>query len=130
MPRREIVQELMIQEILTVREDTTILDATRRMTESNRGAVVVVNSAGDGVGIFTERDLLKRVVAKQVDPRTTPVSRVMTKEMVCVGAEDPLQGLPEVMLKGNFRHLPVVEGQSVIGMLSIRDIVRYLTDSE
>jgi len=120
------VKDIMTEEVRTVEENTTVLEAVKIMAECNIGAVVVMSPIKEAVGIFTERDLLKRVTASELNPQTTPISKVMSAEFVCAQADDELNDLPEIMTDKNIRHLPVVDGHDLIGILSMRDLIRYL----
>lgn len=128
MPAKKYVRDLMIEGVKTVEETTTVTEAVKLMAEYNIGAVIVMSAIRDPMGIFTERDLLKRVVAHGLDPRKTPISQVMTPKFVCVQTADELEGLAEIMVQGNFRHLPVVDGRKLIGILSIRDVLKFLAE--
>jgi CBS domain-containing protein len=92
------------------------------MTEHNCGSVLVLGADGGLVGIFTERDLLVRVVAPGRDPAADAVSDVMTREPETIGVEASVREAVRRMDEGAFRHLPVVERGRVVGVLSARDI--------
>lgn len=124
--RSRRVRDLMIEHVHTVEESTPVTQAVHEMAANNVGALIVLSPIREPVGIFTERDLLKRVVGSDLDPKTTPIRKVMTPKFVCVQMDDDLADLPRIMVQGNFRHLPVVEGRRLVGILSIRDVVRYL----
>jgi CBS domain-containing protein len=128
MAEKRWVRDIMVPGVKTVDETTTVLEAVKLMADSNIGAVVVMSAIREPAGIFTERDLLKRVVSQGIDPVHTRISRVMTPKFVCVQASDELEGLAEIMIRGNFRHLPIVEGRKLVGILSIRDVVKFLAD--
>ena len=100
----------------------TARDGARRMAEARCGSVLVVDD-GRMLGIFTERDLLVRVVAAGLDPDRTPLGEVMTADPGTIGADEPVEEAVRRMDEGGLRHLPVVEGDgSVLGVLSTRDI--------
>jgi CBS domain-containing protein len=126
MSEKRTVRDILTENVKTVDESTIVYDAVRMMAENNIGAVIVLNAIREPAGIFTERDLLKRVVSQGIDPKTTRISQVMTPKFVCVQTSDELMELPEIMIRGNFRHLPIVEGRKLVGILSIRDVVRYM----
>jgi CBS domain-containing protein len=102
---------------LTVKEIVDYLD------QKGVGAVAVCE--GDRiVGVFSERDLARRVVAKELDPRTTRVHEVMTRNVFCVSTDDSLQAARTLMLDKKFRHLVVVDGeQRFRGFVSMREIL-------
>ena len=120
------VKDLMVENVKTVDLNISVQEAVNVMAKNNIGALVVLSPIQEAIGVFTERDLLKRVAAYGVDMQKTRVSEVMTPKFQCVQAEDELDGLPEIMIRHNFRHLPVVDGHQVIGMLSMRDLLKYL----
>ncbi|MEW6283624.1 MAG: CBS domain-containing protein [Candidatus Eremiobacterota bacterium] len=110
------------RETITISPEATVRAAARKMAGANKGAVLIV-SQGRLCGIFTERDLLNRVVAAGLDPETTPVSSVMTDRLLVARADDPYQaGLAKMMVR-NCRHLPLVQGDRVVGMVSRRDLM-------
>ncbi len=118
------VRDLMISDVKTVNESYTVQKVAKMMAKQNIGAVVVLSSNGNPSGIFTERDLMKKVIAEDVS-LDTPVSEVMTRQLVCVQMQDKLEGLPQLMLKGNFRHLPVVDDFKLMGILSVKDLLSF-----
>jgi CBS domain-containing protein len=100
-----------------------VRDVARRMSDWNVGAIAVLD-AGRLVGVFSERDLMTRVVAPGLNPDETPVGNVMTRELI-VG--DPAEGVPAALAKMhsvNCRHLPVVAGGNLVGMISLRDLLQ------
>lgn len=126
MPNKKHVADLMISNVFMVEEETSVLEAVHLMAQNNIGAVIVMSPIQDPVGIFTERDLLKRVIAHDLDPAKTPVSKVMTPKFVCIQKTDDVDDLPGIMVEGNFRHIPVVDGRKLVGILSMRDVLRSL----
>lgn len=113
-------------EMFNVRQSDTVLAATQLMNQHRIGAVVVMN--GDkAVGMFTERDVLSRVVAEQRDPSTTAVGDVMTRKVVCCTGETSIDEARSIMRTKRIRHLPVVgaEGQ-LIGLISIGDLNAWM----
>jgi CBS domain-containing protein len=109
------------QDVLTVPESLPVRDATREMDVRNVGAALVVDSAKRLVGIFTERDLLRRVVAQGRDPNATAVAEVMTRDPDTVGPRHFAVDALRLMREGGYRHLPVVDAERIVGILSQRD---------
>jgi CBS domain-containing protein len=113
-------------DVFTVSPETTVLDAAQTMNERRCGAVCVVEG-GDLVGMFTERDVLNRVVAQQCDPASTKVKEVMTNPVVTCGPEAKARDCAAVMSARKIRHLPVVDGSGpsakLIGMISTGDLM-------
>ena len=95
----------------------------RKMADRNVGAIAVLDS-GRLVGVFSERDLMARVVAPGLNPDDTPVAKVMTKELIVAEATDGVDDALQKMYDLKCRHLPVVRGGKLIGMLSIRDLLQ------
>jgi CBS domain-containing protein len=112
----------MSSEVLTIGPHHTLRDAARRMAERKVGAAVVLDS-DTGIGILTERDILVSVGGGQ-DPDTERVADHLTGDLVFAAPDWPLEAAAEAMVRGGFRHLIVMEGGDVAGMLSVRDIVR------
>jgi CBS domain-containing protein len=104
-------------------------DVASRMNEAQVGAVVVLD--GDVlVGIFSERDLMTRVVVARRDPSDTPISAVMTREVVTAELEDRVDACEEKMRRAGCRHLPVMAHGRVVGMISMRDLLRDELEEE
>jgi CBS domain-containing protein len=120
--------DLMEKEFLIVEPDTSVADAVRLMDERNKGGCFVQSAIRDIVGLFTERDLLRRVVAKGRDPVRTKVSEVMTDSVVCAQTKDDAWELLSLMIQENFRHLPVMDGRQVVGILSLKGLGRAVVE--
>lgn len=102
----------------------TVLETVRAMVERNIGAVPVIHS-DKLVGIFSERDLMRRVVAEGRDPRSTCLAEVMTDDPLVVGTGEDLETCMALMRRHNFRHLPVCHEGHLVGMVSLRDILLH-----
>jgi CBS domain-containing protein len=109
-----------------VNPQTTIMEAVRRMNERRIGSVLVMDGSRLA-GIFTERDVLTRVVPQQLDPNRTPVGEVMTRQPVTIPPTTTIQEAMMVVTDTRRRHLPVVlpDGR-VLGMVSIGDLTRWV----
>jgi CBS domain-containing protein len=116
-------------EVHSVTPDTAVLTAVERMCERHVGALMVCN-AGIPLGIFSERDLMKRVILARKDPTATPVSEVMTTEVLCIGPETTAREAMAIMTDQRCRHLPVVTGGKIAGILSIGDLVRWASHEQ
>ena len=122
-----VVREHMSRNLLSVDPGETITEVAERMVERNLGAVLVLDG-GRLVGIMTERDLL-RAVARGLHGDAL-VAEYMTTDPETIAPDDTTQYAAVLMIHGGFRHLPVVEGDDVVGILSIRDLMRIaLEDS-
>lgn len=108
------------QALLTCGPDTTIAEGARQMAERNVGAILIT-VAGRLEGIFTERDALVRVIAAGRDPRTTTIGEIMTRAVTSISPDRPVLHALHEMHENNFRHVPVLENDRLVGVVSIRD---------
>jgi len=115
--------------VFSVSPDSTVFEATRLMNAEHIGALLIIQNCTAShklVGIFTERDVLRRVVAAKRQPEHTKVSDVMTREIITCTADTPLDDLAELMRVKRIRHLPVLhENESIAGFISIGDLNAY-----
>jgi CBS domain-containing protein len=110
--------------VLVVSPTTTVLDAAEQMNVQGTGSVLVVD--GDRLtGIFTERDLMRRIVAVRLDPGTVPVSQVMTTALVTATLEATIGDCGALMSERRIRHLPVVDGTRIAGVVTTGDILAW-----
>ena len=117
------VEDGMSAQVLTIGPAHTLREAARMMAARHVGAAVVVNRDSDGVGILTERDILMSVASGE-SPDAEVAGEHCTQDLVFAARNWTLDGAAAAMVRGGFRHLVVVEGQDVVGLLSMRDIVR------
>lgn len=113
----------------SVAPDAIVLDAVRTMNRAGIGSLLVLNG-DEVVGIFTERDVLRRVVDAGLDASTTTVAKVMTRELVTVGPATTVAEAMAVVTEKRCRHLPVMEGDRLLGLISIGDLTREYTHSQ
>lgn len=119
----------MMSNIKFIDQNKTILDAAKLMAKSDIGAVVCKESDGTLAGIFTERDLLKKVVALGVD-LNEPIASVMTRNLVTAQLHDELDKIPGLMVRGGFRHVPIMDGFDLVGILSIKDLLKNFLNAK
>jgi len=112
--------------LVTVEESATVLDAVDALAEHRVGAVLIRNEDGLVDGIFTERDLLLRVVHARLEPATTPISLVMTRDVRFVSPGTTVEAAMALMHVNRFRHLLVMEGPRVLGLVSMGDLNHHL----
>lgn len=110
--------------VYSVDASRTVLEAARYMMEHNVGAVPVLRN-GELVGILSERDIMNRVVAVGRTPGTTAVSEVMTANPRAVPADETIEECLFIMREFGFRHLPIVEGKDLKGLVSLRDVLMH-----
>jgi CBS domain-containing protein len=116
---RDIVKD---RKVYSVDASRTVLDAARFMMEHNIGALPVVRN-GELAGIISERDIMNRVVAVGRTPGTTIVSEVMTANPRAVPVDETVEECLFIMREFGFRHLPIVDGKELKGLVSLRDIL-------
>jgi len=122
MPNAQSILQKKGADVATVDRKNTVLDAAKAMNEQRIGAVVVTDG-NRVVGIFTERDILNRIVAAGKDPKTTRIEEVMTSPMACCRRDTRLMECRTVMTQKRIRHLPVVEDGKLYGIISAGDIL-------
>jgi CBS domain-containing protein len=121
----EILFQKPLRPLLTARPDETVLTATQRMNEHGVGALLIMESDCI-VGIFTERDVLRRVVAEERLPSTVRVGEVMTREVACCTLDTSIDEAQNLMRQYRVRHVPVVDDDGEVqGILSIGDLNAY-----
>ena len=126
---REILSAKAKTGTVTVQTGDSVFEAVRQMDQANTGSVVVLED-GRLAGIFSERDLMRRVVLKGLDLRETRVSVVMTRDLIYARPDEPAQAAMTRMTRHRCRHLPVVEGDELVGVVSIGDLMKEHTDEQ
>ncbi len=117
------------RELFTVQEDETVSQVARRMSELHVGAILVLKGT-ELRGVFSERDLMRRVVLEKLDPERTPVRAVMSTELETIDSSDTVEAAMQAMLEKKCRHLPVLKEGRVAAFLSMRDLMSYELDSK
>lgn len=118
---RDVIRD---REPYSLRTSATVLDAARFMSERRIGAVCVLDEDGKLTGVFSERDLLNRVVVPMSDPATLPLGKVVSPIRAVISCDETPQQALDRMEEIGSRHLPVVDGEKWVGMLSMRDLLR------
>jgi CBS domain-containing protein len=121
--------EAKAPEIFAVRPDAPVLDAVRQMAEKHVGALLVMD-AGQLVGIVSERDYARKVVLQGRSSSDTPVRDIMTSRLITVGPTDTTDHCMQVVTERRIRHLPVVDGDVVMGVVSIGDLVKAVIEDQ
>jgi len=127
-----IVKQILSEkgnDVWAVPPDATIYEALELMAEKNIGAVLVMDD-DSLVGIFSERDYARKVVLQGKSSRQTPVRAGMTEEVICVRPDQSVEGCMSLMTEKRIRHLPVLEGESVVGVISIGDVVKSVISQQ
>ncbi len=119
----KIMPDIIKQQVVSsLKPDNTVIEAATLMTSANIAAVVILDEDGKLIGIITERDMTRKVIAKNLDPKETSVSEIMTKKPDTLAPDDSASDALELMQARHFRHLPVVEDGKCVGMVSLRDL--------
>jgi CBS domain-containing protein len=121
-----VARDHMSRDLLTVSRGEALQEVAQRMVARDVGAVLVMEGS-ELIGILTERDVLRAVAAGIHDD--TVVSDWMTRDPDTMAPDDTTQQAAVLMIHGGFRHMPLVEGSEVVGMLSIRDLMRVVLDN-
>lgn len=122
MTERLVSKSMSARQIVNLLLDASVWDAACIMTKANCGSVLIFDTTGQMRGIVTERDLMTRVLAKALDPKTTLVSQVMTANPYCVGPNTTVSEAILIMIERGFRHLPIKSiDRKIIGIFSASD---------
>jgi CBS domain-containing protein len=113
----------------TVAPDVTVRDAARQLVKHNIGALPVVDHEGDLVGIITERDILRLVAGDDAEQMLErKVASVMTRRLITAGPEEPIEAVMRTMTNNRIRHLPILEDDRLVSIISIGDVVKSQLD--
>ncbi|HEV3513562.1 MAG TPA: CBS domain-containing protein [Candidatus Sulfotelmatobacter sp.] len=118
---RDLVKD---RKLYSIESNRSVLEAARYMMEHNVGALPVLRN-GDLAGILSERDIMNRVVAVGRTPGTTAISEVMTANPRAVAADESIEECLFIMREFGFRHLPIVDGKQLRGLVSLRDVLMH-----
>jgi CBS domain-containing protein len=114
-------------EIWSVKPEMSVYDAMTMMAEKNVGALLVMQ-AEKVVGIASERDFVRKVDLKQRAPRDTAIKDIMTSDVISIQANEQLEECMERMIEKNIRHLPVYDGDNLLGLISVRDVLKEVVE--
>jgi len=118
------VEDVMVREVITIDENSTVKEAAQVMNKFEIGCLIAVRK-GKAMGIITERDLLKRVVAEAKDVKKTKVKDVMSSPLVVVEPRMNLEDAARLMFQMKIKKLPVIDGRRLVGLVSLTDIARF-----
>jgi CBS domain-containing protein len=113
--------------VRTVPSSVTVAEAVQEMNRHKIGSILVMNGP-DLAGIFTERDVLSRVVGANLDPKTTPITKVMSGNVLTIAPETTVQQVMDLFTERRCRHLPVVRDGRLTGLISIGDVSRWVAN--
>jgi CBS domain-containing protein len=115
------VREVMTEDVLTVRQEESLAEAARLMRDADVGAVVVVDATAVR-GMLTDRDIVVRAVAADLDPAVTSVGEAVTHDLVAVSPDDDIETAAELMRTHVVRRLPVLDGERLVGVVALGDL--------
>lgn len=108
-------------EVIAMDGNMTVVEAVKKMVDRNIGSLLVISDDGS-TGVFTERDVLKCWASGKLGD--VPIKDVMTRDLIVVQASDSLEEAMKIMIQRGIRHLPVMEGDKIVSVLSMRDVVK------
>lgn len=114
--------------IFTVPSTVTVAEAVKEMNARKVGSVLVMDGTRLA-GIFTERDVLRRIVGDNVDPLTTPITKMMTANVLTVAPSTTVQQVMDIFTEKHCRHLPVLDAGRLVGLISIGDVSRWVANA-
>jgi CBS domain-containing protein len=126
---RQLLAEKAIDNILSVTPQASVYQALQVLAEKNIGALLVMEE-NHLVGIFSERDYARKVILMGKTSAGTPVSEIMTRKLLCVPPSATIDECMAIMSEKRIRHLPVLDGEKVLGVLSIGDLVREIIEEQ
>ncbi|HKM75349.1 MAG TPA: CBS domain-containing protein [Candidatus Bathyarchaeia archaeon] len=123
-----VAKDILDKDFLSLRGDTTVLQAAQQMKASSHGSVIVANSEGQPKGIVTEWDILSKVVADGKDPKNVKLEEVMTKDLITIKPDMGIDELSLFMSNKGIRRVLVVHDGKVLGIISSRNVLASLKD--
>jgi len=115
--------------VYAVEQNTSVLEALQIMMEKNISALLVIDNE-ELIGIFTERDYARKIILHGKSSKETPIHEVMTPSPRTISPNETIESCMELMTTHHFRHLPIMDDNKVIGMLSIGDLVKYIIEDQ
>ncbi len=125
-PVGDVLKGKGTRDLVAVDAAMTVYQAVGQMNQKGLGSVVIQGQDGAVAGIFTERDLMRRVVGEGRDPKATALSAVMTPNVRRMASTEPVSEVLRVMVEHGYRHMVIDEGGRSVGLVSIRDLMRWL----
>ena len=114
------------RKVLTISKDQSVIQALILMSENNIGAIIIVDNNDFPIGIFSERDYARKIILKGKSSKDTLLDEVMTKELITITKDYKIDQCMKIMNEKGIRHLPVLENQKIVGIISIRDVLKIM----
>ena len=120
-----VVRDIMTKEIITIDVDKSALEAAKLMTEKGISSLFVVNDANP-IGIVSERDFIKKICAKELQVSQVKIGDIMSKIMTTASPETPIEVAVQRMVNHKIRRLPIMEGNNIVGIITVTDLAKHL----
>ena len=130
---KSTVKELLAQKdktVWTIEADATVYDALVKMAKKDVGALVVIDSNGKVVGIFSERDYARKVALYGKTSKDLKVSDLMTKELTVADPDSSIEERMTLLSQKHIRHLPILEGENLVGVITVRDVLKQIIEDQ
>jgi CBS domain-containing protein len=118
------------RQIWTISKDKSVMQALILMSEKNIGAIIIVDNNNFPIGIFSERDYARKIILKGKSSKDTSLDEVMTKKLITVTRDCKIDQCMEIMNEKRIRHLPVLENNKIVGIISIRDVLKIMIEEQ
>ena len=118
------------RQIWTISKDQSVMQALILMSEKNIGAIIIVDNNDFPIGIFSERDYARKIILKGKSSKDTLLDEVMTKELITITRDYKVEQCMEIMNEKRIRHLPVLENKKIVGIISIRDVLKIMIEEQ
>ena len=118
------------RKVLTISKDQSVIQALILMSENNIGAIIIVDTNDLPIGIFSERDYARKIILKGKSSKDTLLDEVMTKELITVTKNYKIDQCMKIMNEKGIRHLPVLENKKIVGIVSIRDVLKIMIEEQ
>ena len=126
----EFLNQNKNRQIWTISKDQSVIQALILMSEKNIGAIIIVDNNDFPIGIFSERDYARKVILKGQNSKDTLLEEVMTKELITVTRDYKIDKCMEIMNEKRIRHLPVLENKKIVGIVSIRNVLKIMIEEQ
>ena len=118
------------RKIWTISKDQSVRQGLILMSENNIGAIIIVDNNDFPIGIFSERDYARKIILKGKSSKDTLLDEVMTKKLITVTRDYKIDQCMEIMTEKRIRHLPVLENKKIVGIISIRDVLKIMIEEQ
>lgn len=121
-----VVRDIMTKEIVTIDADKSALEAAKLMTEKGISSLFIVDKDGNPVGIISERDFIKKICAKELAISQVKAGDIMSRLLTTAGPDTPIEVAVQRMVNHKIRRLPIMDGNKVVGIITVTDLAKHL----